>query len=130
MSGQANVEKRYDTLYNDVKGFFENSTSGKMNAASVTTLVRYSMEVVQTGKLWTGMHGSEKKDLVIGVVTALVNDLLDDPSVVGEDFSDDTRQAILAALSFAPMLIDAAVDFAKAYASGDGSGGSRLKCCF
>jgi hypothetical protein len=134
MSGQAQVQKRYDALYGDVKQFFVESTSGKMTVASVTTLTRYAMEVVQTGQGWKGMKGSEKKDLVLGVITALVEDLLHDPQVVGEDFDDGTRDAILAAVSMVPMFIDAAVDFAKVYTDGQSQQpgtGNRPKffCC-
>jgi hypothetical protein len=139
MSGQASVEKQYDTLYNDVKQFFKNSTSGKLTVASVTVLTRYSMELVQTGENWQGMKGSEKKDLVFGVISALVTDLLDDPQVVGKNFSDDTRQGILAAVGLVPMIVDAVVDFAKTYSqqnpapvSGSNSGSSgrkRFFCC-
>ncbi len=133
MSGQAQVQKRYDTLYSDVKHFFLDSTSGKLTVASVTTLTRYAMEVVQTGKGWKRLKGSEKKDLVIGVITELIEDLVEDPEVVGEDFDEGAKQAILAALAFAPLLIDAAADYAKVYlnSQGQAGGGRRMLfgCC-
>jgi len=122
MSGQALVQKRFDVLYDDVKQFFKNTSTGRLSVASVTALTRYSMEVVQTGENWTGMKGSEKKDLVYGVVTEVIKDLLHDPEVVGEDFDEGTRDAILAALNLVPLVIDAAVDFAKTYSSARPSG--------
>jgi len=115
MSGQALVQKRFDLLYTDVKDFFKNTSTGKISIVTVTTLTRYSMELVQTSDNWAGMKGSEKKDLVYGVVTEVIKDLLNDPQVVGENFDEATRQAILLALDIVPSLIDAAVDFAKTY---------------
>ena len=124
------VQKKYDALYGDVKRFFEESTSGKLNSLTVITLVRYTMEAVQTGKMWENMRGSEKKDLVLGVLGALVEDLINDPDVVGENFSEQTKESILSALAMAPMMIDAAVDFAKVYGGGSNSGSnSQKRCC-
>ena len=115
MSSQLSVQKKYDTLYNDAKKFFLDTTSGKLTVATVTILTRYTMEVVQTGKDWAGLKGSEKKDLVLGVLNELIKDFIEDPDIGGENFPQETREAILAALAVAPMFIDAAVDFAKVY---------------
>jgi hypothetical protein len=89
------------------------------------------MEIVQTGKSWIGMRGAEKKDLVLGVISAVVEDLMNDTEVVGEDFDAGSREAILTALALAPMLIDAAVDFAKVYSETHESGNGRRRsfCC-
>lgn len=115
MAGQLHVQKKYDALYSDAKKFFLDTTSGRLTVSTVTTLTRYTMEVVQTGKDWAGLKGSEKKDLVLGVLNELIKDLIEDPDIGGEDFPQETRDAILAALAVAPMFIDAAVDFAKVY---------------
>lgn len=115
MSSQTAVQKRFDLLYADVKEFFKTTSTGRLSVASVTSLTRYGMELVQTGNNWEGMKGSEKKDLVLGVVSEVIKDLLNDPEVVGENFDQGTRDAILAALDLVPMIIDAAVDFAKTY---------------
>ena len=128
MNGTDKVEKKYDTLYNDVRKFYLHSTTGRLNASSVTTLVRYAMEVVQTGRMWKNMRGSDKKDLVLGVVTALVNDLLEDPQV-SNHIDDQTRTFIMTALTMAPMVIDAAAGFAKTYASTKKGGQRGFFCC-
>ena len=133
MSGQIQVQKQYDTLYGDVKQFFMNSTRGKLTVYSVTVLTRYAMELVQTGKNWKGLKGSEKKDLVLGVITAIVEDLLHDPQVVGENFDPNTRDGILAAVAVVPMFIDAAVDFAKTYVASKPTDPNTPRprfCCF
>ncbi len=85
------------------------------------------MEIVQTGRRWKGMRGTEKRNLVIAVITAIVEDLINDPEVVGENFDEAAKQVILAAVSFVPMMIDAAVDFAKTYH--DSKGRPKLFCC-
>ena len=135
-SGQAQVQKRFDALYGDVKEFFKSSTNGKLSIASVTVLTRYAMEIVQTSQSWQDMKGSEKKNLVLGVLNAVIQDLLADHDVVGDSLDEGTKQAILTALEMAPMIIDAAVDFAKVYSANrpqDNSNGNgnrpRLFCC-
>ncbi len=121
---------QHDALYKDVKQFFTDSISGTLTVASVATLTRYAMEVVQTGRKWKSLRGAQKRELVLGVISALVKDLLEDPKVVGENFDEGSKQAILAALAFAPMLIDAAVGFAKTYHGNKSSGGRpRPFCC-
>lgn len=127
--GQIQIQKRYDNLYGDVKKFFFDSLAGHITAASVATLTRYAMEVVQTKKDWQGMQGYEKKDLVYGVITALVTDLLNDKQVVGENFDSGTRDVILSALPFVPMIIDAAADYAKVYAANASSTSNAKKFC-
>lgn len=107
----------FDTLYTDLKRFHKDTLNGALSAASITSLVRYSMELVQTQAL----KGSEKKELVLKLVNELVKDYLADSSL-----PDDTKQAIESALIIAPFLIDASVDFAKAYAAN--SNGFKL-CC-
>jgi hypothetical protein len=107
----------FDTLYADLKRFHKDTLNGALSAASITSLVRYSMQLVQTQTL----AGSEKKALVLQLVNELVKDYLADSTL-----PEDTREAIQTAMIFAPLLIDASVDFAKSYAAG---GGSKL-CCF
>jgi len=108
------IQKNHDVLYDDVKQFFITSGSGKLSITSITTLTRYAMEVVQTGRAWKGMKGSEKKALVFEVISDLVEDLLNDTDVVG-DLDNDIKQGILTATTLVPTFIDAAVDFAKIY---------------
>jgi hypothetical protein len=107
----------FDTLYADIKRFHTDTLNGQLSALSVTALIRYSMQLVQSQAL----TGSEKKALVL----QLVNDLVED-SLEESELPEDTKQAINSALVFAPLLIDASVDFAKTYKSGSGC---KL-CCF
>lgn len=118
--------QRFDNLYNDVKNFSQNTLAGNFSAETVTTLVRFAMETVQTVSLFRGMKGSEKKQLVIAVVTEVVKDALKDT-----DLPESTQQTIMTALSFAPFVIDMAVDFAKVYVKPSNGGGvcKVFKCC-
>ena len=122
-------ERVHDQLYATVKNFFEESTSGNLTTASVATLTRYAMQVVQTDVNFQGMKGSEKKDLVVGVVTALITDLLNDSNL-----DDSTKQSIIVLLATVPSIIDMAVDFGKVYHNSQSSGDSHQRsgffCCF
>lgn len=128
------VEESHDDLYANVKKFFVESTSGSLSVLTVTLLTRYSMELMQTNAKWSIMKGSEKKALVVGVLNALIKDLLNDPSVVGPNVDESFKAGILATLDLAPMIIDAAVDFAKTYHSTAVGGseplGNGKSCCF
>lgn len=102
--------QRFDTLYGETKKFLKDTLGGKLDASTVTTLIRFAMESVQNLQEFRGMKGSEKKQLVIAVITEVVKDALTDTSL-----SPETQQLIMSSLSFAPFVIDMAVDFAKAY---------------
>ena len=110
---------KFDTLYSDVKRFYNDSLNGQLTVASVTTLTRYSMELVQTQNL----KGSEKKAMVEHLVNELVKDALEE-----SDIPQETQDAIQTALILVPLLVDAAVDFAKIY-SGSSSGSGCKLCC-
>jgi hypothetical protein len=110
---------RFDTLYADVKKFYDDTLNGQLTVESVTILTRYTMEAVQLNS--KGLKGSEKKALVLDVVNQLVKDALEE-----SDLPDDTKQAIMTSLALAPILVDAAVDFAKIYNNGKGC----KICCF
>lgn len=114
---------KFDTLYLDVKRFYEDSLNGQLTPASITTITRYTMELVNSQNL----KGSEKKALVLEIVNEIVKDALST-----SDISDEAKQVILTAVSFTPLLIDAAVDFAKIYSSEDGGckkACKGLRCC-
>lgn len=105
------MSKQHDNLYADVKKFFMESMSGKLTVSSVTILTRYAMEETQiNNKIMTG---SEKKELVMGVINAFIEDLIIYDTVV--KLTNDNKQAIIAALALTPFLIDAAAGFAKTY---------------
>lgn len=123
------IEKRYDLLYNDVKKLFLETTSGKITMSTVSTLTRYSMELVQTGVAWASMRGSEKKELVMDVVNALFEDLINDDHVVG-DIPDELKSTLQVALSVVPSFIDATVDFAKVYINTKHEPNRKKLCCF
>lgn len=111
---------KFDTLYADVQRFYTDSLNGNLSAASVTALVRYAMETVNA----MALKGSEKKALVVDVVNQLVKDALEK-----SELDDQMKAAIESALSLAPLLIDAAVDFAKIYGNNKESK-CKLLCCF
>ena len=94
----------------------------------VAGLVRYVMELVQTGNQFKSLKGSEKKALVLQVVEAVVKDILET-----EEVAEEAKSAILLAVDLAPYVIDATIDFAKVYSStgGGGEGVKRAFCgCF
>jgi hypothetical protein len=104
----------YDNLYQDVKTFLKNSSSGKLSISSISNMTRYAMEVVQIGKNWSSMRGSEKKELVYNVITNVVEDILNDEQI-GKNIDPETKEILLSTLQFIPTLIDTSVDFAKVY---------------
>ena len=112
MTTRPNYREKYDTLYNDVKQFYLTTSSGRFTLGTLAPLTRYAMEIVQTGKGWSTMKGSEKKRLVTEVIQEVVTDLVNDKDVV-KDMDENTRQAILLGLETVPFIIDAACDFAK-----------------
>lgn len=100
---------KFDTVYEDVQTFFKDTLDGKLTVEAVTILTRYTMELVNSQNL----KGSEKKALVLEVINEVVKDALEE-----SDLSPEVQNAIKSVLSFAPMIIDATVDFAKIYSSG------------
>ena len=123
----------FDKLYSDLSSFFKTTLGGQFNPASVPTLTRYAMECLQTGLEWKGMSGSEKKNLVLGVVIKFVKDLVADPDVT-KNLDANAKTAILASLDLIPVIIDVAVDFAKTYSANANTPGappgSTLCGCF
>jgi hypothetical protein len=111
MSSSDELKRKYDTLYQDLKEFYLDTTNGKLSLNTITILTRFAMEHVQTHTLWANLKGSEKKDLVVSVVTDFINDMLNDTDKVDEE----TKRILQNGLEMVPMLIDAAVDFAKVY---------------
>ena len=109
-------DTNYDELYADLKAFFT-ETKQNMDISTVISLTHHAMSLVQTKKQLLSLPGVQKKELVMNVLIALVKDLLDDPSVVGTNLTEETRQAILMSLDAVPYLIDAAVNFAKVYST-------------
>jgi hypothetical protein len=130
MATSEDLKTRYDTLYQDLKQFYLETTNGKLTLNTITTLTRYAMEHVQINALWANLKGSEKKELVLTVVTDFMGDLLNDPEL---KITDETRDLLKNGLLMVPFMIDAAVDFAKTYnvfkQSIFSTGKSKL-CCF
>jgi hypothetical protein len=110
---------KFDTLYADVKKFYEDSLHGQLTVESVTILTRYTMEAVQLNA--KGLKGSEKKALVLEILNQIVKDALEE-----SDLDEEIKNAIMASLALAPVLIDAVVDFAKIY----NNKSCRKLCCF
>ncbi len=120
----------FDKLYNDLASFFKTTLAGQFNPASVPTLTRYAMQTLQTGLEWKNMTGSEKKNLVLGVVIKFVKDLVADPDVT-KTLDANAKTAILASLDLIPTIIDVAVDFAKIYSANASTPGAPPACgCF
>lgn len=125
--------KRFDFLYQDVKGFTTDFQRG-FNVDAVGKILRYTMSVVQTAVEFKDLSGLERKDFVLAVVTDVVNDLLEDREVSSK-LPPDAVTAIRFALSAAPMIIDTAVGFAKTYADGvspaaGDDGVAHKGCCY
>lgn len=106
---------QYDDLYDRVRNFHFKISRGHIDLAVVTQISNFAMECVQTADEFKKLKGLAKKDLVLAVITALVEDLLKDPDVVGDDFSNTTRKAILRYLEALPVVIDGVVHFAHIY---------------
>lgn len=135
MSNAATLRaKRFDFLYQDVKGFTVNFQRG-VNVDDIGKIVRYAMSVVQSAIEFKDLSGLERKDFVVAVVIDVVNDLLADPEITGK-LKPEELEAIKFAVSTVPMIIDTAVGFAKTYlntASTSGSsddGVERKGCCY
>lgn len=112
------MSERFNKLYSVLKTGFLDAKNKTFSVATVAVLTEQAMELVQTGTLWAGMRGNEKKELVVNVITQLVKDLIEDADVVGENFSEDAKAMVLLALDTVPFIIDATVNFAKLYKSG------------
>lgn len=106
--------KVFDTLFADVKSYVETFKSSGFDMAALTGLVRYAMSIVETGIAFKDMTGLECKDYVVAVVTDVVNDLLDDPDVGGK-MPAEAVTSLRVGITMVPMIIDAAVGFAKTY---------------
>lgn len=109
-----------DTLYTELKTFFDNTLSGNLNMTNVLALVHQGMKLVQTGKKWKKLSGEAKKELVLNAIEKLVGDLLKDPQVGGK-LSSKEKEAVQIGLDLAPYIIDATVDFSKYISSHRGS---------
>jgi len=118
---------QFETLYSDTKKFFDTVHGGKLNVATVTALTRYSMEVIQKGSQFKNLKGSEKKALVIRVLKAIVDDVVESQE---DKISPDEAQLILLAVDAMPYVIDATIDFAKVYLGTNGGvQGVKQKLC-
>lgn len=102
-----------EVLYLYVKNFFNEMIAGKLTVNTVTVLTRYSMEYVQQN--WKELKGSEKKELVMSVITDFIKNLLNDKEVVGNALTNEIKEQVLVAVDMIPTLIDTTVDFAKSY---------------
>ena len=102
-----NTNQRYQELYDSIKNLFLITTSGELSVQNIPFLTRHGMELLETGVTWKKMKGSEKKDLLVSVLIALIKDLNKD-----EHIPNDVLDSIL---SLMPQMIDATVDFAKGY---------------
>jgi len=111
MTTTEDVRKKYDKLYDDLKEFYKCLGNKELSLQMIVTLTRWCMEHVQTNKEWIKMKGSEKKLLVVGVMTEFLNDALNDAKALNED----TKAKLSIALEMLPSIIDATIDFAKTY---------------
>jgi len=105
----------YTELYDTIHKFFLLSTNGELNTTNIPTLVRYGMELLQTGKTWQKMVGSQKKDLLVSVVASFARDLNKDKHL--------DSVLLETVLSLLPMIIDSSVDFAKTFTT------KKFYCC-
>lgn len=114
-------ESDYKNLYSDLKQFYQTAMGGKLTTVGVTKLVRYTMQVVEANKK---LSGEDKKNLVLAVSNDFIQNALNDSNM-----DDGTKDSINLALSFSPMLIDAAVDYSNNMMNGNNGKNSFCLCC-
>lgn len=103
---------RFNVLLADVKRYADTFQREVISFASVVTIIRHAMAVVETHPDFATATGLECKECVIAVVTQVVNDLLEVPQIAAK-LTPDGVAAIQLAVTMAPSFIDAAVNFAK-----------------
>lgn len=121
------TQKQYKTLHDLCNTLILDIVGNRIDISTVSLLLTFAMGIVQEQENYQNLKGPAKKQLVISVVTDIMQIIVSNPGIVDAKISKRSRKAISSFIRDISVIIDGIVDFSHSKIGGKAIN-RRVRC--